>query len=772
MKWNLNTGSLARWAASHPKLTLGAWALMLLAAFALMSTLLGSALTTDSKVMNNPESKQADTLLSDRLGASDSSEEIVIVRSSTFTVDDPEFQSNVEKLFGDLTGLGNDVVLGGVNYYMTGENSLVSADRHATIMLLKMPPDADKVVDKVHKVVDDANQGGAFEVLVTGDASFSVDAIKLAEDTLKTGEVIGISVALVVLALVFGAIAAALLPVAVGIVAVVGALGLTALVGQAMDLTFMVTNIITMMGLAVGIDYSLFILSRYREEREHGLDKIEAIAAAGATASRAVLFSGMMVALALVGLVIFPDTVFQTMGIGAILVVSVAVLASLTLLPAILGILGDKVNAIRIPFIQRRAPQKTSHATGGFWVWMTRVVTRRPVISLVVGVAVLVMAAIPYFDANMGMSGISALPDDLRAKKGFVALQEQFGFGMDAPAVIVIDGQTDSAAVQAGIARLRAAIASDGTFVSSVVEVHEQANLSVVSARLVGDPVAKNAMDAVVRLRSHYIPEAFAGVPAKVLVTGETAGVLDFNRTTGTYTPIVFGFVLALSFVLLTVAFRSIVVPAMSIVMNLLSVGAAYGLLVLVFQKGVGASLFGFQQVDVIESWLPLFLFAILFGLSMDYQVFLLSRIRERFNRTGNSTEAVSFGLSSTGRLITGAALIMVAVFGGFALGDMVNFQQMGFGLAVAVLMDATIVRSVLVPATMKLLGSRSWYMPKWLEFLPNIAIGEHVREQTVANRVIGVSGRIGELVPVPDPVMVEIHVRDTDEATDLKNIT
>ena len=772
MKWNLSTGSLARWAASHPKLTIGAWALMLVTAFALMSTLLGSALTTDNKVMNNPESKRADTLLSDRLGASDSSEEIVIVRSSTYTVDNPQFQSKVEKLFGDLTGLGSNVVLGGINYYMTGEQDLVSADHHATIILLQMPPDADKVVNKVHQVVDNANQGGSFEVLVTGDASFAADATSLAEGTMKTGEVIGISVALVVLALVFGAIAAALLPVAVGIVAVVGALGLTALVGQAMDLSFTVTNIITMMGLAVGIDYSLFILSRYREEREHGLNKIEAIAAAGSTASRAVLFSGMMVVLALVGMVIFPLTIFQTMGIGAILVVVVALLASLTLLPAIMGLLGDKVNAIRIPFIQRRASRKNSEATGGFWVWMTRIVTRRPAISLVVAVAVLAMAAIPYFGVHMGMSGISGLPDNMRAKQGFVALQEQFGFGTDSPAVIVIDGKTDSAAVQAGIARLQAAIQSDSTFVSSTLQVHEQANLSVISARLAGDPLAKDAMDAVARLRSQYVPEAFAGVPAKVLVTGETAGILDFNSTTATYTPIVFGFVLALSFILLAIAFRSIVVPAMSIMMNLLSVGAAYGLIVLVFQKGIGASLFGFHRVDVIETWLPLFLFAILFGLSMDYQVFLLSRIRERFNRTGNSTEAVSFGLSSTGRLITGAALIMVAVFGGFALGDMTMFQQMGFGLAVAVLMDATIVRSVLVPSVMWLLGKRSWYMPKWLEFVPNVAIGEHVREQTVTNRGIGALEPVEELVSLADPVRVEISTRNTDGVVDLKNIT
>jgi RND superfamily putative drug exporter len=237
-------------------------------------------------------------------------------------------------------------------------------------------------------------------------------------------------------------------------------------------------------------------------------------------------------------------------------------------------------------------------------------------------------------------------------------------------------------------------------------------------------------MDAVARLRADYIPAAFDGVPANALVTGETAEIADFNQTTDTYTPIVFVFVLGLSFVLLTVAFRSVVVPVTSIIMNLLSVGAAYGLVVLVFQKGVGADLLGFQQIDTVGTWLPLFLFSILFGLSMDYHVFLLSRIRERYDQTGDNDDAVAFGLRSTGRLITGAALIMVAVFGGFALGDLVMMQQFGFGLAVAVFMDATIVRSVLVPSVMKILGDHNWYFPAWLEWIPKVGLGEGGHEE------------------------------------------
>ncbi|MFB3093382.1 MAG: MMPL family transporter, partial [Dehalococcoidia bacterium] len=502
---------------------------------------------------------------------------------------------------------------------------------------------------------------------------------------------------------------AALIPVALAIVAIVVALGAVALVGQVFDLIFFVTLMITMIGLAVGIDYSLLIVFRYREERGKGLDKVEAIAAAGATAGRTVLFSGVIVVLAVTGLLITPYSVFQAVGAAAILVVIAAVLASMTLLPAVLGLMGDRINAIRIPLIQRRKGQP-AEAGGGFWDWTARAVMRRPVISVVLSAGLLVAAAVPYLDINLGDTGVSAMPDGLRSKEAFIVLQEEFGFGQDAPAVVVIDGQTDSESVEAAIKRLEAAVASDPAFVTSELEVHPSADLSVLHARLAGDPASKRAMDALKRLRSDYIPGAFEDVPASVMVTGETAGFVDSAEIVDTYTPIVFALVLGLSFVFLTMAFRSIVIPVKAILMNLLSVGAAYGLLVLVFQKGVGADLLGFQQVDVIDSGLPLFLFAILFGLSMDYHVFLLSRIRERFVETGDNAEAVAFGLRSTGPLITGAALIMVAVFGGFAMGDLVGMQQFGFGLAVAIVLDATIVRSILVPASMTLLGEWNWY--------------------------------------------------------------
>jgi RND superfamily putative drug exporter len=346
---------------------------------------------------------------------------------------------------------------------------------------------------------------------------------------------------------------------------------------------------------------------------------------------------------------------------------------------------------------------------------------RRPLLSLVLATGVLLAAASSIVDLNQGEVGITALPDGLMSKDAYIVLQEEFGFGQDLPAIVVIDGQSDLESVQAAVERLETAVASDPAFAGSELEVHPEANLSVLRVRLAGDALSEQGMDAVTRLRSDLIPQAFAGSPASALVTGKTAQTVDLTEVNNTYTPIVIGFVLCLSFLLLTVSFRSIVIPIKAITMNLLSVGAAYGLLVLVFQKGVGADLLGFQQVEVIQTGLPLFIFAILFGLSMDYHVFLLSRVRERYLVTGDNNEAVAYGLRSTGRLISGAALIMVAVFSGFALGDMVPLQQLGFGLAVAVLVDATIVRCILVPASMRLLGTWNWYLPSFLHWLPDL---------------------------------------------------
>jgi RND superfamily putative drug exporter len=397
----------------------------------------------------------------------------------------------------------------------------------------------------------------------------------------------------------------------------------------------------------------------------------------------------------------------------------------MTLLPALISIFGDKVNALRIPFIQRPRKAPAHEEADGFWAWITRTVTRVPAVSLLIAVAILGAAIIPFFGKINGMSGITAMPDYLPAKQGYMVLQRDFHMGLDSPTMIVIDGDITAPEAQAAIAGLQEKLCADTFYASVMVAPYPQLNMAVISARLTGDTNSPEALDSVSVIRTEYIPATFGGTAAKAMVTGEPAFMLDYNQITSDYTPIIFTFVLALSFIVLLLAFRSIVIPATAIIMNLLSVGASYGLIVLVFQKGVLHEFLGFTQVASIETWLPLFLFAVLFGLSMDYQVFLLSRIREHFRQHNNNSDAVAFGLRSTGKLITGAALIMVAVFAGFALSDMVMMQQMGFGLAVAVFLDATLVRCVLVPATMKLLGRRNWYLPRWLEWIPNISLGE-----------------------------------------------
>ncbi|MEE8373772.1 MAG: MMPL family transporter, partial [Dehalococcoidia bacterium] len=541
---------------------------------------------------------------------------------------------------------------------------------------------------------------------------------------METAEVFGIPMALVILVLVFGALVAAIVPLVLGVIAIVMAVAIVAVIGQAYDFSTFVINMIGAVGFALGIDYSLFIVSRYREERSRGRDKMDAIETAGATASRTVFFSGIIVMLALLGMFIVPITMFHSIAAGAILVVITALAVTLTLLPAVLSLMGDRIDSLRVPFFGRRSGE--AERSGGFWERTARIVMRRPVLSLVLAGGILIAAIVPVTDFKLGSSGVSTMPDHLESKKGFLILEEDFSFGLITPAQIVIDGRIDSPSVQAGIERLTVLIEADDSFYGTPeLEVNGSGDLAELAAPVVGDPDDEEAIEAVRRLRNDYIPQAFAGVDAEVLVGGATSSDIDYIDLTGKSLPLVFLFVLSLSFVLLTVVFHSIVVPIKAILMNLLSVGAAYGLVVLVFQKGVGADLLGFQAIDKFEAWVPIFLFCLLFGLSMDYHVFLLSRVRERFDQTGDNTESVAFGLRSTGRIITGAALIMVAVFSGFASGELVMFQQLGFGMAVAVFLDATIVRSILVPSAMQLLGTRNWYLPRWLRWLPQIRLRE-----------------------------------------------
>ncbi|MBA2536486.1 MAG: MMPL family transporter, partial [Actinobacteria bacterium] len=646
--------------------------------------------------------------------------EIAVVRSTSVRVEDDAFRDRTEALAADLRKAGATSV---VTAYDGGDDRLFSRDGDATALLIAPGPDAEAKIPALVEAIDRVDQARGFEAAMTGEWTTEVDFGQLSEDDLRNGELFfGAPAALIVLMLVFGAVVAGLIPLVLAILSIIVALALTALVGQAFELSLFVTNMIFGMGLALGIDYSLFILSRYREERSEGRRELDAIGTAGATASRAVLFSGLAFVLAMFGLLLVPNTIMRSLAAGAILVGIVSVLAALTLLPALLGLLGDRVNVLRIPYFGRAAG-KQGAGESRFWGKIVRAVMRRPVMSLVLGVALLVAAAVPVLDIETGSAGISTIPDRFQSKQGFLLLNEEFPGQTVDPVEIVVAGDAESPSVQRGLDRLEAALARNELFAEPIEERSESGDVTLLTVPIAGDSISKEAVAAVRGLRSDVIPAAFAGSGARALVTGQTAEEIDYYDVMDRWLLPVFAFVLGLSFILLTVAFRSVVVPAKAIALNLLSVGAAYGLLVLVFVKGYGNEIFGFQQVDTVEAWVPLFLFAVLFGLSMDYQVFLLSRIRERFVRTGDNDHAVEFGVGSTARLITGAALIIIAVFSGFARGELVMFQQMGFGVAVALLIDATLIRSVLVPAGMKLLGRRNWYLPSWLGWLPDVHV-------------------------------------------------
>lgn len=712
------TERIARACAGRPWRVLAGWIVAVLASVVLIGTFLGDALTNDADVTTETDSKRGDELLAERLGGDAGPSDVVIVRSETLTADDPAFRAEVERLVeaGLSAGLLDPAAVDSARI----EDLPVSSDRHAIVLPLPVLSDE---IEPVVEIVDAADGRNGFDVEITGELTADRDFEELAQQDLEEGELFfGAPAALVVLLLVFGAVVAGLVPLVLAMLSIVVGLAVISLIGQSFELSFFVVNMLTGMGLALGIDYSLFILSRFREERAHGRGRIDAIGMAGATASRAVLFSGLAFALAMIGMLLVPDTILRSLAVGAIVVGIVSVIAALTLLPALLAVLGDRVNALRIPIVGRNVG-RSAGAEGRFWSRVVHAVVRRPVLSLVVSAGLLLAAAAPILDLERGFAGVSTLPDRFASKQGLVALEQSFPDATTDPAQIVVAGDLTAPDVEAGIERLRRELDGPGRYGPATVEENDAGDLAVLSVPVGSDADSAEAVEAVRELRDDLIPAAFDDVDAEVVVTGDTAQSVDYFDLIGFWLPVVFVFVLGLSFILLVLAFRTIVIPAVAIALNLLSVGAAYGLLVLVFQKGYAADFFGFEQVDAIEAWVPLFLFSVLFGLSMDYQVFLLSRIRERFDQTGDTRGAVAYGVGSTARIITGAALIIVAVFSGFAAGDLVMFQQMGFGVAVSLLIDATIVRSILMPAALAILGDRTWYLPPWLEWLPRMTV-------------------------------------------------
>ena len=731
------TQRLSMVCARHPWRTLGSWFVVLCLALAANSMFLGSSLSTEGAILAEPESVKGLNLLDDRFPARNQVSEMVVVRSETGSVRNADFRATVAGLRGDIASA--EGVRGVGDPFAPQADALVSQDGAAVLLPVAIDDagGADPVVGIVDVIdaVEAVDDQDGVAASITGDWTIGHDFVVLSEHDLQKGEMqFGFPAALIVLLIVFGAVVAALVPLAVAMVSIIVALGISAVVGQVFDLSFFLLNMVVAMGLALGIDYTLFIASRYREERHAGLVKADAIAVCGATASKAVLFSGLAFVVALLGMLLVPDHVLRSLAFGAVVVGLVTVAGALTLLPAMLSVLGDRIERGRIPFLPRQHGGESR-----FWRRAVTLVTRRPGLTTAVTALVLLALALPVLDLQTGSSGVTSLPEDTVGRQGLVALEASFPAGARTnPAEVVVDGDISAPEMGRAVERLQELVADDSAFGASSVTAAPSGDLGLVEIALVGDPAGSQAKAAIERLREDYVPAAFGDVDAEVYVSGNTALELDYAALIDRWLPIVLTFVLTLSFLLLLLVFRSIVLPLKAVILNLLSVGAAYGLMVLVFQKGIGADLLGLEQIDRVEPWVPVFLFSVLFALSMDYHVFLLTRIRERYLTTGDTVDAVIHGVGTTGRIITGAALIIVVVFIGFATGDIVGFQQMGFGVAVALLLDATVIRTILVPSSMALLGEWNWYLPKWLDWLPEM----HVEG--------GAEGEAAHLVGVP----------------------
>jgi RND superfamily putative drug exporter len=718
-------GRLANFSARRKWFVLAAWVGILAVAFMFAGTI-GDSYGKHT-LAPATEADKANDIIEKTFGGDGAPQEYVVIESETVKVTDPAFREFVANLASELAAL--DTTTGVVSYVDDAE-WLVTADGSTAVIEVTLPDDdnAQENAAPVVVAVQAADADPVFRVTTAGEGSIDAEFNKLAEETLARGELIGITVALVILLVVFGAAVAAGLPILLALASILVAVGASAIAGQVLPLDEFVIQIITMIGLAVGIDYALFIVKRYREELANGYSKVEAITVAGATSTKTVVVSGVSVVIALSGMMIMPDVTFRSFGMGAIFVVVAAVVAAMTLLPAVISVLGNKLNWVRLPKVHgRKSPGKavvqTQRRSNGFWDKTTSIVMRHPVASVVMSSVLLVTTAAFALTINLGSNGLETLPEDSDGLHAFHVLTQELNSGVAPASIVIQHNGVDAEELDAAVQELVTLIGGDDFFGAVEVATDETGNVSLVDATMLGDFSSAEAQRSIERLRNKYIPASIGQTDATVYVGGGTAYNMDAINLMKDYLPYVFGFVLGTSFLLLLVVFRSIIVPLKAVVMNVLSVGAAYGLLVLVFQEGIGADLFGFRQVPVIEFWLPLFLFSILFGLSMDYHVFMLSRIKEHYDETGDNRASVAFGLRSTAGIITGAALIMVAVFGGFAIGELSMFQQMGFGLAAAVIIDVTLIRSVLVPATMELLGDWNWYFPSWLEWLPKLNV-------------------------------------------------
>ena len=715
------TGTAGRWSAAHPWLAIGIWVASVVAL--LVTGHLAGTSQLDNSAFNVRQSAQAEQMISRNFARH--ANESVFFDSRTLDVSAPAYQAAIRDVqrrieaTGRVTAVRSPLVPQFANQ--------VSVSRHAALLQFQVTGSvsnsATTVVPVLAAVHAAAERYPQIQIAETGDASIS----KAVNDTVLTdlhrAEYLSFPITLLVLLIAFGAVVAALLPLGLATMSIIAANGLVAFTSHLSGVTQQASSVMLLIGLAVGVDYSMFYVKRQREERAAGRPVLDAIEIAAGTSGWSVLISGLTVLLAMSGMFLTGSKIFYGIGQATMLVVAVAVIGSLTLLPALLALLGDRVDSGRVRTIGR------AHRPSGqsrVWSAVLDRVLARPALSAGLAAAILVVLALPVFRLHTATPGASDLPQNVAALQTYNRMQQAFPGG-GAPAIVVIEARdvTSPAVLAAGRAFEKAALATGQMHQPITVIPSRSLEAAIIQVPLAGsgDDAASGA--ALTTLRDTVIPETLGRVPGlQVAVTGETAGTVDFNAMMRQRAPWVFGFVLLLAFVLLLVSFRSLVIPLTAVCLNLLSVAASYGVIVALFQWGWGQSALGFTSENAVASWLPLFLFVVLFGLSMDYHVFILGRIRESYDQTGNTAEAVARGIKTTAGVITAAAVVMVFVFLTFATLSMVSLKEMGVGLAVAVLLDATIVRAVLLPATMRLLGHRNWYLPRWLNWLPEISAG------------------------------------------------
>jgi uncharacterized membrane protein YdfJ with MMPL/SSD domain len=728
---------MGRWSANHWKTAVFGWLAFVLASFFIGQTVGTKYLDTNES--NVGEAARADKIIDAGFPAkADEQDEIVLIQSQTHTVKDPAFRTAINDVATTLGGFPKVENL--QTPLLPAYADQISDDGHAAMLTFNPKGNYDEAVTYISTIeaAVDKVQGRhpGFYIDELGSVSTNRATDKAFGEMLAKVSMIAIPLTLVILLFVFGSAVAALAPLLLAITAVFATIGLVSLPSQLIAVDEQIAEVILLIGLAVGIDYSLFYLRREREERAAGRGERAALEAAAATSGRAVLISGITVIIAMAGMFLSGDKTFMSFSVGTMMVVAVAMIGSLTVLPALLARLGDGVERARIPFVHRL---RSKDGQGRFWGAILDRVLRRPLLSAVAAAAVLVALTIPAFGINTAATGVDDI--DHASVEPVKKLEDAFEGGNDPAAVAIRAADVRAEPVRNSIAELKRRALASGQMNDPIeVDVNREGTVAVVDIPLAGAGTDSVSKEALATLRDDLLPKTIGKVDGvEYAVTGTTAADQDWSESMTRTAPLVFGFVLVFAFLLLTAAFRSVVVALKAIVLNLLSVGAAYGLLVVLFQWGWGEGLIGFDSNGGITPWLPMFLFVILFGLSMDYHVFILSRVREAYDRGLSNEQAVAHGIKTTAGVVTSAAAVMVVTFAVFATMPIIDFKEMGVGLAAAVLIDATIVRAVLLPATMKLLGDRNWYLPKWLEWLPRV---EHETEAPARQARVAVPAR------------------------------